>query len=240
MIELRNVEVFRKAVEAISCFISEGNFRFTENGLTFKAIDPSQIVLINFSMPKSVFDKYEVEPCFVGLDLSELNRILSRAQQNDSLQMDLTDSELLLKLEGELTRNFRLPLIDVKDDEINIADSKFDASVKINSRILKEALKDAALFGSSVVVKVKGNEFLIEARGNQGTLKTVAKETDNIIIKASSEVVSKYSLSFLSNIVKEADSSEKIELELKNDAPMKVTYNIGQSSIKYHLAHMIL
>ncbi|MDO8538327.1 MAG: hypothetical protein Q7S21_05570 [archaeon] len=240
MIELKRIEPWVKAINAISSFISEGNFRFNDHGISFKAIDPSQIVLVNYSLPKTSFTEFKVEPNLVGIDLVELNKIMQRVLPTDRMIMELSDSELGVTLDGEINRAFRLPLIDVSEEEINIPVTKFDSVIEINARILKEALKDAALFGSSVVLRVKGTQLIIEARGSQGTLKTVAKQAKNVSVKSESEVVSKYSLSFLSNIIKEADPDSKIKLELKTDAPMKITYNIGDSVIQFHLAHMIL
>ena len=238
MIELRNVEIWKRAVDAISAFITEGNFRFSEQGIKFKATDPSQIVLVDFELDKKVFDKYDIEPTYVGLDVSELGKIMSRAQASDKLYMDLTDSELIIKLEGELMRTFNLPLIDVPDVEINPPKQNFDAKVEIAAKILRECLKDASLFDSSVILKVKNTQFLIEAKSNHGTLSELAKKTRNVEIKASSEAVAKYSLSFFQNIVKEAHPDDKISLELKSDSPMKVSYKIGTSTIQFYLAPM--
>ncbi len=239
-IELKNIEHLRKAIDAISSFISEGNFRFSDDGIKFRAIDPSQIVLVNFSMDKKVFEKYSLEPTFVGVDMVELSKILSRSMPNDKLILNLSDSEMNLRLDGAMSRSFSLPLIDVSDNDVNLPTSNFDATIEINGRIFKEALKDASLFGSSVVLRVKGNELFIEARGSSGTLKIVAKQTKQVSVTCNAEVVSKYSLNFLQNVVKEADPNKKIKLELKSDAPMRVSYKIGSSPIEFHLAHMIL
>jgi len=239
-IELKKTESWAKAINAISTFISEGNFRFNDLGVSFKAIDPSQIVLVEYSIAKSSFDKYSIEPTYVGVDLVELNKIMSRILLHDKMTLDLTENEMSIHFQGDLSRSFRLPLIDVSEQEINVPSTKFDATIQIKARMFKESLKDAALFGSSVVLRAKGNQFMIEARGSSGTLKTVAKETKNIVVKTNSEVVSKYSLNFLTNIVKEAEPESMISLELKGDAPMKVSYSIGDSKLQFHLAHMIL
>ncbi|HLD58762.1 MAG TPA: proliferating cell nuclear antigen (pcna) [archaeon] len=239
-IELKSMLPWKKAIDAISSFISEGNFHFSDSGIFFKAIDPSQVILVDFSLPKSIFDSYEIEPSLVGVDLVELSKIMNRAMPEDKLSMTLSESELFLSLEGELSRNFSLPLIDINEEEINIPEVKFDARVEINSRILKETLKDAALFGSSVVFKIKNNSLAIESVGNGGTLKTTIKQAKLASVKTNAEVTSKYSLNFLQNIVKEADLDKKILLELKSDAPMKISYAIGPSTIQFRLAHMIL
>lgn len=240
MIELKNAQFWQKSVDAISSFISEGNFRFNEKGMSFKAVDPSQVVLVDYFIDKSAFDVYDVEPTFIGVDLVELSRVMGRAMPKDKLQMEITDSEILVRLEGDLTRSFKLPLIDVSESDIKLPEHRYDAVVTIPSRIFKEALKDAGLFSSSVVLRVKGNQFMVEARGSQGTLNTVSKQTKGITVKAAKEVVAKYSLNFLMNLVKEADAEQEITLELRSDAPMRVSYKIGNSQIQFYLAHMLL
>ena len=240
MIELKNVESWKRAIDAISSFISEGNFRFNDEGISLRAVDPSQIVLVNFLMKKSAFDAFEIEPTFVGLDLVELSRIMARAQPGDKMTLKMSDSELNIRLDGEISRNFSLPLLDVSDSEVRMPSPDFDASVEISARILKEAFKDAMLFGSSVVLRIKEGEMTIEARGSSGTLHTVAKQAKGITIKSKSGVMSKYSLNFLQNIVKDAEPDQKVLLELKNDAPMRVSYRLGPAQIEFYLAHMIL
>ena len=240
MIELKNIESWKRAIDAISSFISEGNFRFNDDGISLRAVDPSQVVLVNFLMKKSAFDSFQIEPAFVGLDLVELSRIMARAQPGDKMSLKMNDSELNIRLDGEITRTFSLPLLDVSDAEVRMPSPDFDASIEISARILKEAFKDATLFGSSVVLRAKEGEMTIEARGSSGTLHTVAKQSKGIVIKSKSEVVSKYSLNFLQNLVKDAEPDQKVLLELKNDAPMRVSYKLGPAQIEFYLAHMIL
>jgi len=240
MIELKDVEVWRRSISAISSFISEGNFRFNDSGISLKAIDPSQIVLVDYLMEKKNFESFKIEPSFVGIDIAELSKICDRALPKDKLLLDLTESELVLTFKGDLERVFSLPLMDVADSDVSIPDSSFDAELEINGRIIKEALKDASLFGSSVVLKIKDKAFSIEARGTQGALNIAAKQTKVVNVKSSADVLCKYSLNFLQNIVKEVEPEQKVRLQLKSDAPMRVSYAIGPSEITFHLAHMIL
>ena len=114
----------------------------------------------------------------------------------------------------------------------------YDTKIEIMASFLKELLKDALLFGSSVVLKVEGGRFFIEARGSQGALDSEALKTASVSSK--SNVTSKFSLGFFQNIIKEADNEKKVVIYLKNDSPMKIEYNIGESKITFYLAHMIL
>ena len=240
MIELKNVEFLRSSVEALSSFIPEGNFRFNDKGIHFRAMDPSQVLLVDYMMDKAVFDSYGVEPCFVGINLDELRKIVSRAMPNDNVSIIISDSECKLSLNGELERSFRLPLIDVSQEEVKLPEIKFDARIEINAKLLKEALKDASLFSSSVVVRTKGDRLMLESKGSAGTLNVNSSQNNSVRVKAKADVVSKYSLSYLQNIVKEASSESTIVLELKSDSPVKVSYMIGKTEIRYYLAHMLL
>jgi len=240
MIELEKPEHWQKAVYSIAGFISEGNFRFSDSGIYFRALDPSQVVMIDYYMGKEFFEKYDIEPAMVGLDIKELSKILSRSFETDKLLMHLSDSELRIRFEGEMSRSFDLPLLDISDEEAKLPEAKYDAQVEINGRMLKEVLKDASLFGTSVVFRVKENQFMVEAKGTAGQLNSVIKKPKHVSVKFTSDVASKYSLNFLQNIVKEADPEKRVLLEFKSDAPMKISYKIGPSTMNFYLAHMIL
>jgi proliferating cell nuclear antigen len=238
MLELKQSSFFKNAVDSISSFVPEGNFRFTDKGIFFKAIDPSQVVLVDYFVDKKFFDKYLMEPNFVGVDLVELNKILQRSLPDDKLVLDISDAELKVRFEGDLKRSFRLPLIDVSDEEPKTPAIEYEAKVEINALSMKEVLKDASLFGSSIVLKVLDGKFFVEARGSVGVMESEATKVSHVSSKK--EITAKFSLNFLQNIVRQADNDKQITIELKNDAAMKVTYSIGPSKITYYLAHMIL
>ncbi|MDO8427838.1 MAG: proliferating cell nuclear antigen (pcna) [Candidatus Diapherotrites archaeon] len=243
MIQLKDLELLQKSVRAISNFITEGNFRFNEKGISIKAIDPSQIVMVDYCIPKNLFEKFEIEePTLAGLDVEELNKVLKRGFSQDLLEMHLEDSQITLILESDVKREFKLSLIDVPGEDIELPKQEFDAVVEINAGILQESLKDASVFGSSVVLKVNGTDFSLEGKGPQGSLQMDAKTKAKVKHNSgkNQEIVSKYSLSFLENIVREASSEKIILLELKNEAPMKISYDISKTRIQFYLAHMLL
>jgi len=238
MIELKQVEFWKRSIEAISSFIPEGNFRFSDKGVFFKAIDPSQVVLVDYFIDKKFFDKYVVEPNFVGVDLVEFNKIMQRSLLHDKLFLDVSDAEMKIRFESDMKRNFCLPLIDFSEEEVKIPEVTYEARVEINATSLKEMLKDASLFGSSIVLKVTDGKFFVEARGSQGTMDSEASKATQV--SAKKDVTAKFSLNFFHNIVKEAENEKIVSIELKSDAPMKVSFMIGQSRITFYLAHMIL
>ncbi|MCL6088835.1 MAG: DNA polymerase sliding clamp, partial [Candidatus Marsarchaeota archaeon] len=51
---------FKSAIDSIVSLIDEGALDVTPAGLVLKAMDPSQIAMVCFSMPKAAFVEYEV------------------------------------------------------------------------------------------------------------------------------------------------------------------------------------
>ena len=238
MLELRQSTFFKAAVESIASFIPEGNFRFSDKGVSFKAIDPSQVVLVDYFVDKKHFDKYIIEPNFVGMDLVELNKILQRAMPEDKMLLDISDAEMKIKFESDMKRSFRLPLIDVSDDDVKLPNIEYEAKIDISAASFKEVLKDASLFGSSIVLKASEGKFFIEAKGSQGIMESEATKVSHVSSKK--EITAKFSLNFLQNIVRQAENEKQLTIELKNDAAMRVSYSIGPGKIVFYLAHMIL
>ncbi|MEI7961055.1 MAG: proliferating cell nuclear antigen (pcna) [archaeon] len=238
MLELRQATFFKIAVESIASFIPEGNFRFSDKGISFKAIDPSQVVLVDYFVDKKHFDKYVIEPNFVGVDLVELNKILQRAMPDDKMLLDVSDAEMKIRFESDMKRSFRLPLIDVSDDDVKIPSIEYEAKIDISAASFKEVLKDASLFGSSIVLKATDGKFFIEAKGSQGVMESEATKVSHVSSKK--EITAKFSLNFLQNIVRQAENEKQLTIELKNDAAMRVSYLIGPGKIVFYLAHMIL
>lgn len=240
MIELKNAGFFKSSISAISSMIPEGNFRFNEKGIHFRAIDPSQILLVDYFIDRSAFESFSVEPAFVGINLEEFRKILDRSAPEDRVKIELTESELGITFRNEMERSFKLPLIDVSEEELKLPEESYDAHIDISSHILKEILKDASVFSSSVVLKAKGEKLFIESKGVSGALNSSSLQSKGVKVKSKTDVVSKYSLSYLQNIAREAGPETIIGMSLKSESPMKVSYKIGPSEIKFYLAHMLL
>ena len=242
---LDDSRLWKQAMDAISSFLPEGVFYFREEGVRLNAIDPSQVVLVDFFAPRSTFTAYHLADTSirVPLDLSEYTKIISRVSADDRLLMVLEDVNLSLVFErsdGALRREFHVPLMDIPDRETDISPVEEAVRVKIPARIMKDALKDAGLFSSAAVLVARDDFFMVEAKGQAGVTRSVARKGSAVTIEGSPEAVSMYSLPFLQNIIRPADPDSLIELSFGNDAPLKISYRIGDVSLTFYLAHMIL
>ena len=242
MFELKidNAKYWRDCVEAIVNLVDEGSFNISKEGITLKAMDPSGISMVSFSMPSKAFAKFTVEKAaVVGLNLDNLSKVLSRTRDNETLVMKDTDGKLHLEFIGEGSkRRYKLPLIDVRKNVEKEPSVEFDAVTDVSGEPLKDIIKDASLISSYISFKAAKDHFMISARGDSGELEESQEVDGNIIKKltAKGNAEAVFNLEYLENIVKACPLGNEINMAIKSNEPLKVSYKIGDALFVYYLA----
>ena len=235
---------FQKSISAISVLIDEAEFIVDENALVLKATDPSQISMVDFKLGKEAFKEYSVDGKMkLGMDLDYLNQVMGRAKADDVLVIELSEdkSRLLVQFKGSSSRKFQVPLIDISAAEIPNPKIEFEADVKMKAAILQDALKDAALISTHVSLGVENDKFVVKANSSKGSLHNETQKDDKNLIElnASKPAISMFPLDYLQDMLKVPSSDSEVTVKLKNDAPVEISYNIGQASLTFFLAPRI-
>ncbi|MEA3280851.1 MAG: proliferating cell nuclear antigen (pcna) [Thermodesulfobacteriota bacterium] len=246
MFELKfdDAKVFKEIVEAISTLIDEGEFEILNEGMKLRAMDPSQIAMVDFEISKDAFEKYEIpSETKIGLNLEDLSRITSRVRAGESLTLKLDDTKARLELvfQGKSTRRFNLPLLDISSSSPKTPSIDFDAKIKVNGPVIKESLKDASLVSSHVVLNATENGFDVKAHGDKGDVTVETLKDQDILLEHTVNKNSKamFPLEYLNDLLKATDSASIVEINLGTDKPLKVEYNLGQARLTYFLAPRI-
>jgi proliferating cell nuclear antigen len=241
-IEVEDARYWKNCIDSIVNLIDEGSFEISANGISLKAMDPSQIAMVSFSIPKSAFSKYKVdETTRVGINFDNMSKILSRSRGKDKLMMMIDENKLVLEFFGEDKRNFKLPLLDVQEGAQKEPKIEFDAVVKIKAGQFKEILGDAALLSSHVVLEASSKGFFVEVHGDSGDLRVerekTGEATQHIDVKKDSRAT--FPLQFMEDIVKACPDDGLLSLYLKTNSPIKTEYDIGEAKLVYYLAPRI-
>ena len=240
---LKDASVFKRSIEAISVLIDEAELVIKKDGLELKATDPSQISMVDFSMPKKAFEKFDASETRLGLDLDYLNQVLSRVAAGDKLILELDEKKSFLNVsfKGKAERSFQVPLIDISASEVPTPKIDFDSELSINSGFLQGAFKDAALISSHITVGCDDKKFFVKANSSKGNLNEEARHDKETIneMKVKSDCKSMFPLDYLQDMLKAASSGEFVSIHIKSNAPIKISYLIGEASITYFLAPRI-
>ncbi len=239
-LKIENAKYWRDCVESIVSLVDEGLFNITPEGISLKAMDPSSISMVSFTMPAKAFAKYSVDkPTSVGVNLENLSKILSRTRDGESLVMRDVDNKLLLEFIGQGTRRrYKLQMIDVKKNSDKEPSIQFDSHVEMVGEPFKDIIKDAGLLSSYISFKASKDQFAVTARGDAGELESLHEKNSALLHKMTVDknAEATFNLEFLENMVKSCPVGTHIKIEHKTNEPLKLSYNIGEASITYYLA----
>ncbi|MBS3060745.1 MAG: hypothetical protein J4432_04540 [DPANN group archaeon] len=85
-----NAKVFKDSVDAIVSLIDEGEFLINKDGIELRAMAPSQVVMVDFTMPSKAIEKFEVpKETKIGLNLDDLAKITARTRPGETLTLNL-------------------------------------------------------------------------------------------------------------------------------------------------------
>lgn len=235
---ISDTKSWKNSIDAIAALIDEGTLNIEKSGFKLRAMDPSQIALIDFSLPKKAFQEYKVEKeTQVGIDFSELSKITKRCRLEDSIELSL-ETRFNMKYSGETTRQFNISVIDSSSSPPKEPKIDFTAEIKIGASILKESLKDAEQISNHVAL-IADKDFAITAEGDTGSVE-IKIPHDNILgMEVKEKTKSVFSLDQLNNLLKASDQSSIIQLKLRSDSPLRLEYAIGEGKVVYYLAPRI-
>ena len=246
-LKLENSRILKGIIETLASIIDETEFRVTPKDFTISAMDPSRICLLKLAIKKDDFDEFKCEKeSKVGLNLDDLDKILKRSAVNDSVEISFseTDPKLKIKMQREgtqRTRTFSLAILDIDIEEIpmdNLLKIEYPTKWVIDPEFLVEAIKDAEIYSDILNIKAEENQGLVfNSSGQIGEMIYDLNEDDLINSTINGTNSASYSLTFLKAILKIASITEKLEISLKSDHPLKMIFNLLEGGeLSYFLA----
>lgn len=239
---IADAKQFKQCVEAVVNLVDEGMFEVNENCFHLRSMDPSQIAMVDFSMPKAAFKEFDAgEQATLSLNLVDFVKILARSRPDEQLVLSTEEKEAKCVLEfisPNGKRNVRLPLMDLNTTSPREPRIVFDTTIKMRGGTFKEMLKDAGLLSSHVILSAEPNSFIVEAKGDSGDLRIESGKNSPQFAELSSTAKSRsmFPFEYLDNITKACPEDSMMEIFLKTDAPVKIAYSVGQAKLAYFLA----
>ncbi len=229
--------IFKNIITAISQIIDEVVFRITENGLELTSADRAKVAAIDLKTNSTFFESFKSDgEQKVGVNLTELVKILKRVKKGEKLELEVDDKENRIKISavGKTTRTFFLPILDISEEELPPIDKlQFTSKVEIETEILEEAVEDADTIADSVVFQTLEDGFLIYAESDSSRVETKLDKTQ---VKVEGEARARYPIDYIKKFFKASDVSDITVIEFGTDYPMKMTFSSPDVRISLILA----
>jgi len=233
LVKLDNPLLLSKVIDILSELVTEVRIKFNEFGLSIGAIDPANVALVSFKLPKSSFSQFETGEEVLGINLDDLKRILKRCGNGSSLILEKKENFLNILIQDKIKRNFSLNLIEVEAEEKEIPELEYTARVEISSSDLIDSVEDCLVVADACSFIVQEGKFIIEAKGINSAMSEFSG--DEAKIEAENCKV-RYSLEYLQKFMKGAKLVEKTILNFAEDHPLKLDIKSEHMELNFLLA----
>jgi len=225
--------IFSKPIELISDLVLEVRLKLNEFGLSIIALDPANVAMVGFKLPKSAFSEFETGEEVLGVNLDNLKKILKRCSKTSALIIEKRENTLDIKIEDKIKRSFSLGLIEVEGEDREMPQLEFCSKIELDSQDLIDAIEDAAVVSDACSFIVKDNNFILEAK----ELNSARAEFsgDSISIQAE-DCQARYSLDYLQKFMKAAKLSDKTRISFATNHPLRLDFGDGSFSLSFVLA----
>jgi proliferating cell nuclear antigen PCNA len=233
--------LFRDSISTIGELIDEGIFKVDKNGLTLVAADRAMVAVIDFKLPATIFDKFEVDKeQNIAVNITNFVSVLKRVVPNDKLELELKDNKLEIVMKNSSTRKFTVPLLDITQEEIPpINQLEFNAKAKIKANILKSGIDDAEVVSDSIVLAATKESFNMSASGDISSAElTLEKGNDSLLdLNVTGTVRARYPLDYLKKMVKASKLADDVNLRWSKDYPLRMDFtSVDKVSLGFVLA----
>lgn len=246
-LKLDNSKIFKTMIKTLSSIVDETELMITPEQFKIKAMDPSRICLLKITMDREDFDEYECdEHIKVPVNLDDLNKIMKRSNSDDTLTLeheaDGNKLSIIMEMEGmSRKRTFTLALLDLEIEEIpieNLTEIIYPTTWTIDPDFLTEALNDAEIYSQILNIRAIENQGLkFSSSGQIGEMEYTLGIEDLLDITVDEDSEGSYSLTFLKAIMKLDTITEKLEIALKTDHPLRMQFSLLEGGeVSYFLA----
>lgn len=245
---LDNPTLFKKIIDVLCELYNEVHIDCNEEGLSFQAMDPSQVSLVSMQLSKKYFDHFECKPnTTLGVDLKSIQKIFKCGNTDDVLVLKTNDNNTELKFQFEKEGRCSDHSLKLKKvDCLIIPESEPEASIRMSSTEFQKNCLDLEQFGDTVNISVRKDKviFTVNELPTQKSVEYMPFDSESDSKKVDIRYDSNdplellFSLKFLNIINKAHIFSEKVTLELSKDRPLLVKFELDDDAgfINYYLA----
>ena len=221
IVKLDRPKLLSDAISIISEIVTEVRIKLTEEGMSIIAVDPANVSMVIFKLPKEGFSQYEIGNESWGANLADLKQILRRAGSSSSVVFEQEENQLKISIFDKIKRVFNMSLIEIESEDKNEPSLNYSSIVEIDAENFAQAIEDCLIVADAVDFISGQGFFVLEA---SGSLNSARVEFSGDEARISGISKSRYSLEYLAKFIKAAKLSDKVTISFGDDHPVKILF----------------
>lgn len=231
---------FKSLFEVLKEILHDVNIVFDSDGMRIMTVDGSHVALVSLRLEAKNFEEYTCpNPMHVGINMNNLYKLLKIASNHDTISFSIQDadkSNLLICIENSEKRTstaFRLKLLDVDIEELNMPEIEFNSIITLPSVYFQRLCKDMSNISELMTIRSRSDELVLSCSGDFASQETTIKDAsgsgEGPMFKSKSDdvVEGTYMLKYLILFNKASGLSNTMELYMRKDYPLIMKYHVA-------------
>jgi proliferating cell nuclear antigen PCNA len=237
-IELNNeqkLSQFACIAKNLKSFSSDIELIVDQNKLYAQGMDSGHVCLFELVLKGTWFNSYNVDKSYsLGINCELLSRVLECLESKHTIKIHYNDNSDYLEIsllpkenESGMVKIFRLPLIDLETNLLEIPETEYSADVYMISEQFSKLVHQMSIFGKHLRFEMNEN-IKISTKGDMGSMDAVIKQED-INMYACEEDMSlnlAFSGQYINMMTAFTRLNKQIKIHFSEDIPMKMQYGL--------------
>ena len=228
------------------------NIDITPSGISIQAMDNSHVALVSLILSVEGFESYSCKkPNTIGLNLSNLYKVMKLGDNDDSMTLKAEEDPSVLTVMFENPKRgrsaeFNVSLINIDNENLNISENENGSTLVMSSSEFSKIVRELYQISESLNIETCSEfiKFFVDGDCGSGCLKLVPTDSmdreDTITLTTQDPVSQDFTLRYITMFTKASSLSNQVELQLSNESPMMLKYNISSLGyIEFYLAPKI-
>lgn len=244
----------RTLFEVLKEIVHDSNMIFDEHGAKLVCMDGSRCALIYLRLRAESFEEYYCQgKVRCGLNMASMHKLMRTTGTHDSIELYITHDETnvlgirISNTDKNSQTNFKLKLLDVDGQDLNVPDVEFENVATLPSTYLQRIVRDMTNLSDSMTIKSDGKTLTLSCEGDFASQETVVggdggdgEGVLSITSTTEEPIVGKYSLKYLSLFCRASSLSNTLELYFKRSYPLILKFNVaGLGELRFVVAPQI-
>jgi len=242
--QISNIEEWQAILTSISEFVEDAIFICSNEGITFRGIDSSQMALLDIIIPKSSFDKLICKTSFFSLKIMDFKTIMNFALPNDVIEFYIPKkTEMKIFVKGSIITEYTIKLIQRKKVDIPLPDGEYKSKLILKPDTITRILNHIQQISKEITIHCNSKRVIFSGQGNLGDAKiNLSKSNPDLKDIKSTEISSAvYNLEYMAKIIRNIGKASKIvNIEYSNKNPVHIMFDMySKTKVNYYLAPKI-
>ncbi len=230
---------WKAVAAAVKTLVEEATFEASNEALTFRAMDPSHVALVDLLMPNVSFMKYEVDkPYKFSLRVEDLVKLIGRSESKDSVEISSTEEDAIsVKLANGYKREFTIHLIESSGGAAPLPKLEFDTKTTLTKSIFEKVLTDISVVSDQVTLLATKDKLMFSGKSDVGKAEISLEKNDADVLdlQVGAESKATYSIDYLIGITKALGGiSDTLLAEFSTKKPIRLEFKLNDQGARAH------